>query len=194
MTTLASDAMKLLAKAGGFKKKELTWRRRHGETIQVLNVQRSHGNTAREARFYVNVGIAFDALFHLEQEAIPDAPREHECHFRERLEHLAPEAPSVWVVATSTDDEVLKVRLSEHLARAVAFLDTVDGPAKLLQQQRLDEGAELFLRAQLRYVMDDASGALADVRQGVAYFSDRGLTLERQLRMLHLSSLSSVDF
>ncbi|ABF90648.1 hypothetical protein MXAN_5283 [Myxococcus xanthus DK 1622] len=28
--------------------------------------------------------------------------------------------------------------------------------------------------------------------EAVAYFSDRGLTLERQLRMLHLSSLSSV--
>ncbi|MFP2963851.1 DUF4304 domain-containing protein [Myxococcus sp. 1LA] len=191
MTTLAANAMKPLAKAGGFKKKELTWRRRHGETTQVLNVQRSHGNTSSEARFYVNVGIAFDALFRLEEQAIPDAPREHECHFRARLEQLDAKAPAVWVVGSTTNESALTVRLAKHLARAVAFFDTVEGPATLLQQQRLDHGAELFLRAQLRYVLDDASGALADVRQGVAFFSDRGLTLERQLHMLHLSPLLS---
>ncbi|QQR48355.1 DUF4304 domain-containing protein [Myxococcus xanthus] len=43
----------LIAKTGGFRKEALTWRRRHGETTQVIHVQRSHGNTASEARFYV---------------------------------------------------------------------------------------------------------------------------------------------
>ncbi|NMO15678.1 DUF4304 domain-containing protein [Pyxidicoccus fallax] len=191
LTAIATAAMKPLAKAGGFTKKDLTWRRRHGETLQVLNVQRSHGNTASEARCYVNVALSFDALYRLEDRPIPEAPKEHECHFRERMEHLVPGAPSEWDVDMDTDEAVLTARLSEALGRAAAFLDAVDGPAKLLHQHALDYGAQLFLRAQLRYVMGDLDGALADVRGGVEFFADRGLTLERQLRALHLTQLAS---
>jgi hypothetical protein len=191
LTSIATAAMKPLAKAGGFKKKELTWRRRHGETLQVVNVQRSHGNTASEASCYVNVAIAFDALYRLEKQPVPDAPREHECHFRERMEHLVAGAPSSWRVDASTDEAKLTERLAADLARAAAFLHAVDGPAKLLRHQALDHGAELFLRAQLRYVTGDLDGALADVRRGVQFFADRGLTLERQLRELHLTPLAS---
>ncbi|QSQ22340.1 DUF4304 domain-containing protein [Pyxidicoccus parkwayensis] len=187
LTALFTDAMKPLAKAGGFKKKDLTWRRRHGETVQVLNVQRSHGNIASEARCYVNVAISFDALYQLEDEPIPEAPKEYQCHFRERMEHLVPGAPPSWELNARTDAAALAARLSADLARAVAFLDAVDGPAKLLQRLALDRGAELFLRAQLRYVTGDSDGALEDVRAGVAFFADRGLTLERQLETLHLS-------
>ncbi|PTL76052.1 DUF4304 domain-containing protein [Vitiosangium sp. GDMCC 1.1324] len=191
LTTVATAAMKPIAKAGGFKKKELTWRRRHGETIQVLNVQRSHGNTASEASCYVNVAISFDALYCLGNRPIPEEPREYECHYRQRMEHLVPGAPPAWSVDANTDEAALTARLSADLARAIAFLDAVDSPAKLLQHEVLDEGSGLFLRAQLRYVTGDPDGALADVSQGVALFADRGLTLGRQLKVLHLAPLAS---
>ena len=191
LTAIATAAMKPLAKAGGFKKQALTWRRRHGETLQVLNVQRSHGNTASEASCYVNVAIAFDALYRLESEPVPEAPREHECHFRERMEDLVAGAPSEWSVDASTDEAELTERLAADLSRVAAFLDAVGGPAKLLQHQALDHGAQLFLRAQLRYVTGDPEGALADVRRGVEFFADRGATLEKQLQTLHLTPLAS---
>lgn len=190
LTTLFTEMMKPLAKAGGFKKKDLTWHRRHGSTLQVLNVQRSHGNIASEASCYVNVAIAFEALYQLEGEPVPEAPKEYQCHFRERMEHLVPKAPPSWKVDASTDEAALAARLSADFRCAMAFLDAVDGPEKLLQQLPLGRGAELFLRAQLRYITGDRKGALADVRAGVVFFADRGLTLEKQLETLRLTSLA----
>ena len=51
-----------LAKAHDFRKKGLLFRRKHGETSQVLQFQLSGGNSADKGAFYVNVGISFDAV------------------------------------------------------------------------------------------------------------------------------------
>ena len=43
----------------------MNYRRRRGEVVQVVNLQVGHGSTAVEKLFYINVGLAFDALSRL---------------------------------------------------------------------------------------------------------------------------------
>jgi hypothetical protein len=93
-------------------------------------------------------------------------------------------------VDATTDAAALTARLGADLARVAAFLDAVEGPAALLKQLPLDYGAQLFLRAQLRYVTGDAEAALADVLKGQEFFADWGVTLDHRLRPLHVTALA----
>ncbi len=69
--------MSPLLKAHGFKKASSTWRRDQGESIAVLNVQKSPwgGNT-----YYVNIGTYFSVL------GSEKSPTENKCHVQLRLE------------------------------------------------------------------------------------------------------------
>ncbi|SNZ21129.1 DUF4304 domain-containing protein [Cohaesibacter gelatinilyticus] len=50
-------------KANGFKKKRLTWNKRIGEYVQVVNVQKSQWNTEEDISFTINWGISFDYVY-----------------------------------------------------------------------------------------------------------------------------------
>jgi len=77
----ASEVTRLL-KPLGFGKSSATWRKDYGESIAVLNVQKSQwgGGT-----YYVNVGTYFKAL------GADTAPPENVCHVQERIPIDAPE-------------------------------------------------------------------------------------------------------
>jgi len=181
--------MKPHAAGGGFKKEKLNYRRRLGETQQVVNFQLSQGNTAGEARCYVNLAIAFDAIFSLEGRQAPAAIKEYEGHFRARLEKLVDGAPPWWTVTAATDTAALGVELGAALSRALLLFDRVDGPAAMISLMPLDRGAQNYLKAQLHYVNGDLDAAYAALCAGVAFFADRGVTLEKMTRQLHLEKL-----
>lgn len=191
LKALVGEVMKPLAKASGFKKQGLNWRRRRGATTQVVNVQLSPGRVASEALCYLNVGVALDALHELDGEPVAESPKEYECHFNGRLESLFPDLPADWRLGATTDRSALGVGLRDALTRVVGFLDAVDGPAALLRRVPLDEGAERLLRARLHYVLGDLPAALTDLRLGVAFFADRGMTVEQQIARLKLAGLEA---
>ncbi len=66
-------------KASGFGKTALNFHHRHGERVQVVNVQVSHGSTTMEKTFYINIGITFDAIGRLTGCPVPDRLKEYEC-------------------------------------------------------------------------------------------------------------------
>ena len=190
LTSAVAASMKPLAVGGGYKKDKLNYRRRRGETLQVVNFQLSRGNSAAEARCYVNVAVAFDAIHALTGDRAPDVLEEHQAHFRARLEDIVKGAPPHWTVSASTDFGALGAELGAALITAAAWLDAVDGPAALLSRAPLDVGAENYLRAQLLAAQGDRDAALAAVRAGVAFFADRGATVEKALAQLRLTGLA----
>jgi hypothetical protein len=190
LTSTVSAAMKPLAASGGYKKDKLNYRRRRGDTLQIVNFQLSQGNSADEARCYVNIGVAFDAIYALTADRPPDVLEEHQAHHRARIEDLVKGAPPHWTVSASTDTVSLGAELGAALTTATAWLDAIDGPAAMLARAPLDVGAENYLRAQLHAALGDRDAALAAVRAGVAFFADRGATVEKALAQLRLQSLA----
>src|SRR5262245_65531129 len=62
LTDVVAQAVTPPLKAAGSRKDGTNYHRRHGETVQVVNVQVSHGSTWSEKEFFVNAGVAFDAI------------------------------------------------------------------------------------------------------------------------------------
>jgi hypothetical protein len=164
------DGLKPPLSAAKFRKKALCFQRRLGDTVQVVDVQLSAGNTAGAVRFYVNVGVAFPALWALEDDADDDPWRAHECHFQQRLEDLV-DAPKWWTVDAGTDRAVLAARLRAVAEALLARLDRVRSPRAAIDVLLADADSEL--RARLRYVEGDDDGALADLRATARRFADR---------------------
>src|SRR5262245_21531660 len=96
-------AVTSVLKPRGFRKTALNIHRRHKDVVQVVNLQCSQGSTLGEKLFYVNVGLAFDALCHLVGTEILERPKEHDCDSRgtrDRLENLVDDVPDRWTVKT----------------------------------------------------------------------------------------------
>jgi len=192
LTEALAVAVTGLAKAHGFRKKALTFRRTHGQTTQVFNFQLSHGNTAEEGAFYVNVGISFDAVTALGEDSTGQMVIAGEAmQFATRLEKLTPKAPRSWTVTARTDAHVLGTQLGSALAPVLARLDAVDSPASMLREFALDRGTERVLRAQLLYTAGDFSAALAELKLVAAEFADRrGMSVGELIKRHGLKELS----
>ncbi|MCY1081556.1 DUF4304 domain-containing protein [Archangium lansingense] len=186
-----SVAVAGLARSRGFRKKGLTFRRKHGQTPQVINFQLSRGNTAAEGDFYVNIGISFDAvtalggsttgLLMIAGEAV---------HFGVRLEELAPGAPAQWDVTQQTDAQALGERLGATLAPVIDRLEPIESPASMLREFSLDEGTQRILRAELEYVGGNFNAALAELKLVAAEFADRrGMSVESLIERYCLHEL-----
>ncbi|NKS79937.1 DUF4304 domain-containing protein [Rhodococcus hoagii] len=99
-----------LLKSHGFRKQKLTFTRDRGGLTDVVNLQRSAGNSHESIRFYVNCGV-YSAEFARVVGRVPqERPKEVDCQFRRRIEHLAPGiGPHVTVTA---DTDVFRYRLA----------------------------------------------------------------------------------
>lgn len=180
-----------LAKARGFRKKGLTFRRKHGQTTQVINFQLSRGNSADEGDFYVNIGISFDAVTALSGSTTGELVIAGETvHFGARLRELSPGTPAEWAITQQTDAHALGERLGAALAPVIDRLEAVESPASMLREFPLDEGARRILRATLEYVGGDFNAALADLKRVAAEFADRqGMSVEHLIERHRLHEL-----
>ena len=130
----------------GFSKRGSTFERRHGETLQLVELQRSaHGST-----LYVNVGIVFDAVT-----------------------KLGASTTGARVIGKRPVHHGARVEDLGGIERALELLDRIDGPAAALKVLDLERGFEKLLRAQLKSLVGDRAGALADVEAVAKEFSDR---------------------
>jgi hypothetical protein len=178
------------ARAAGFKKKGFNFRRRLGSTVQVVGIQLSTSNVGATGRFYVNVGIAFDALWRLAGDPIREDPPERACHFRARMEQLVAGCPAWWDVSDQTDVGQVGKRLAACFERAVAELDRIDGPQTFLDHPWGDDVLALLLRPRLLYVVGDLDGAWHQLEVIAAKFADRrGMTVPDLVRRQHLKLL-----
>jgi hypothetical protein len=101
-----------LLKADGFKRSGATWRREQGESIAVLNIQKSQWGGGH---YYVNLGAYFHAL------GDELSPTENKCHVRVRLDI---EDPSRVVAAAL---EWFKARATLRSAASLAESDSKKG-------------------------------------------------------------------
>lgn len=163
-------------KAAGFRKTGLNFHRRRGETVQVVNVQVSHGSTAMAKTFYVNVGIAFDAICRLAGHPVLERPKEYECTIRgmrDRLEELVPGLPPEWKVGAGDDIEAIAGPVRAAIDRLVAELDRIDGLAAYRAHPWFDRPTATEENIQVLYLLGDLDGAWREIEATAAAFADR---------------------
>jgi hypothetical protein len=183
-------------KAAKFRKTGMNYHRRHGDTVQVVNIQVSQGSTWSEKQFYVNGGIAFDALCGLVGVPVLERPKEYQCDergTRDRLELLVPGSPDSWDVRLEGDIEMTVVSLRGFIDGLVAELDRIDGLSAYRSHPWFDRFRPKSENAQILYLLGDREGARREVQGLATLFADRrnaaseGWWIER----LHLSGLES---
>lgn len=135
----------------GFSKRSSTWYLRQPETIAVLNLQHSMYG----AQYYVNVALWLLPL------GDADAPKEHTCHIRTRLERLlAPErrerVAALFDLDADIDEEtrqgeILGILRSDvlPLLEACGSIDGLRSPdgERLLRRSLVNRAAQEFLRS-----------------------------------------------
>jgi hypothetical protein len=137
----ARDTIKIIIDTGiagialdaGFKKSGFNFFRRQDLVVQVINVQLSRWNRGDTGSFYVNVALAFDEL--RKHEAIPiiETPKDYECDFRRRLEHIIPDTPFAWEISPQVDSKLLSRILLNKISVALKYLDAINSLPTFLE-------------------------------------------------------------
>jgi hypothetical protein len=196
LTDVLSQAVTPPLKAAGFRKSGTNYHRRRGETVQVVNVQVSHGSTWSEKEFFINAGIAFDAISALAGVPALDRPKEYECDdrgTRDRLGALIPDAPESWVLRVGEDTSGLVSALRGCVQQLVGELDRIDGLAAYRAHRWFDRFRPAQANAQVLYLLGDRAGAWREVQELAALFADRqnANRAEWWVERLRLSGLGS---
>ena len=114
------------AKEEGFKKKRLTFFRRNGLVVQLINIQLSAYNIGSTGSFFVNIAFAFDEFRNHQSIPITEAPVEYMCDFRRRLEHIIPGTPYRWEVSSKTDINSLANEFNSKIIKVFNYLNRID--------------------------------------------------------------------
>jgi hypothetical protein len=123
---MVRDALQPMLKTAGFAKKGLNFYRRRTATVEVINLQRSCWNSVERLEFFVNIGSYVPALDAAWGEPILEFPKEYECHFRRRLEALAPFGCDRFGFSSPAEAIEIQPKLRAALAEALAFLEKMD--------------------------------------------------------------------
>ena len=180
----------------GFRKSALNYHRRHKDVVQVVNLQSSHGSTWDEKQFYVNVGLAFDAVCQLSDSEILEKPKESECSSRgtrDRLDKLLSNVPDRWSVHVNAESESVAQQLRTAIAELAVELETIDGVTAYREHRWFDRFRPKQENAQLLYIVGDLDGSWTEVEALCTLFADReGINKpEWWIEELGLSKLAS---
>ena len=160
----------------GFRKSAMSFHRRHRDVVQVINFQSSHGSSWDEKLFYVNVGLAFDAICHLTNREILEKPKEYECDargIRARLEMLIDGAPARWSVHINSDSEPLARQLHDLIAKLAVELQLIDGVQAYRRHHWFERFRSKRETAQILYVLGDLDAAWNEVQDLCTLYADR---------------------
>ncbi|WP_394840846.1 DUF4304 domain-containing protein [Pendulispora brunnea] len=127
---LVADELRPTFKARGFRTKGLTFYRQVADNFGLVQLQKSQASTAATVQFTINLGVFSGRIQRVLSEItwMPDVtgvPTEPDCHLRQRIGHLLPEARDTWwSVRPDTNlaefGTKLRLVLEEH---AFPFLD-----------------------------------------------------------------------
>jgi hypothetical protein len=181
-------------RAAGFRKTGRNLHRRIGGTVQVVSVQVSQAATRTEKEFFVNVGVALDAVCQLAGLPVLDRVKEYECDdrgTRSRLSELLPGAAESWTVRAGQDPADLAETLHRHMQALVSELDRIDGPAAYRSHRWFDRFRPAQVNAQVLYLLGDLAGAFREVQGLASLFADRqnANRVDWWVGRLHLSRL-----
>jgi hypothetical protein len=186
---IVDNGLAQLMRAHGFRKSALTFRRTRGETTQFVSLQLSHGNFGNDGGFYVNIGIAFNAITALEgTKTVAALVGGDRVHFFKRLEQLEASAPETWKVTAATNTVAAGEQLCALTAPILMKLESITTPASMLAAFPLDASV---LRAQLHFLNGDRHSALEDVRTVAEMFVDRrGMSVSEILARHGMNALA----
>jgi len=176
LTDVLAQSVTPLLKSAGFRKSGRNYHRRHGKTAQVVNIQVSHGSSWSQKEFYINAGIAFDAICTLVGVPVFDRPKEYECDklgTRDRLEALIPGAPSTWMLRVGEDTRNTMTALRDCMQQLLRELDGIDGLETYRMHRWFDRFRPAEVNAQVLYLLGDHAGAWREVQDLAAQFADR---------------------
>ncbi|MGG6460919.1 MAG: DUF4304 domain-containing protein [Candidatus Eiseniibacteriota bacterium] len=132
IVSIVNASITKVARDAGFKKYHLNFFRRKGTVIQVINVQLSPWNRGLEAYFYINIALEFDELRTHEGKPIIEMPKEYQCDFRRRIEHLVPETSFAWEVTPEVDADSVALKLHQSITVVLDFLNQIDSLSTFL--------------------------------------------------------------
>ena len=124
ITAVVRTHLKPLLAARGFTSSGPTFKRRVGEAVQVVNIERSKRNGALAARFYINGSVYLPALDAVIGEPVIADPDEPSCHVRLRPNDADPGARREYDVSLDTDAQSLGADVARDVT---ALLDMLDG-------------------------------------------------------------------
>jgi hypothetical protein len=163
-------------KTARFRKTGRNYHRRHGDTIQVVNIQVSHGSSWAEKEFYINVGLAFDAICTLAGVPVLERPKEYECDSRgtrDRLEQLVPGPPASWILHADVDVSQMVTTLRGYIDRLGTELDRINGLETYRSHPWFNRFRPVQENAQILYLLGDFDAAWREVQDLATLFSDR---------------------
>lgn len=176
LTDVLAQAVTPSLKAAGFRKSGTSYHRRHGRTVQAVNIQSSHGSTEMEKVFYVNTGIAFDEVCALAGVPVLDRPKESECDdrgTRDRLEAMISGAPASWELRAGMETRETIAALRQCMEQLVIEMDKLDGLSAYRAHRWFDRVRPAQVNAQVLYLLGDHDGARREVLDLAQLFADR---------------------
>ena len=173
------------AREAGFKKFRLNFFRRKGTVVQVINIQLSRWNRGTEGSFYVNIALAFDEVRTYEAIPIIETPKEYECDFSRRLEHLVPGTPYKWKVSPQSDNELIVRSLFQSISVVISYLDEIDSlPTFLkiaLKEKWFALPGEYHLLARIHDALGNAEEAEVNRRLYKEFLHNRATMSSKEL-------------
>jgi hypothetical protein len=182
-------------KSAGFRKSGSNYHRRLSQTVQAVNVQISRGSSTSEKTFYINAGVAFDAICDLAGKPIVERPKEYECDdrgTRGRLGELINGMPDSWIVRAGEDIVDMMRSVKDGVERLCLELDQIDSVAAYRSHRWFDRFRPTGINAQILYLLGDSDGAWREVQDLAVCFADRvnANGTDWWIEELHLSSLN----
>ncbi len=124
-----NNGIKPLLKQAGFKKKALNFYKSVNDIVYILNIQKSHGNSSQELRFYINIGIHDNTVEEEINNRVLEFPKEYQCHVRLRIDNEEVD----FTINSTSDDDVLIETLTRLIEQILQFFDDIPNHEAFLE-------------------------------------------------------------
>lgn len=194
LDNVLSRAISPVLRPIGFRKSAANYHRRHGSTIQVVNVQSGQYSQWHWKEFFINVGIAFDEICQLTNTIVLEKPKHYQCQDRgtsSRLETLIESAPSSWTVSEDVSLDLVATKLAKCIQELAKELQCIDSVAAYRDHHWFDLCRPKPVNAQCLFLLGDLEGAWKEILDLSKAFQDRKNANRPQWwkEQLHLTGL-----
>ncbi|SEL72547.1 DUF4304 domain-containing protein [Rhodococcus maanshanensis] len=181
LATLLGESAVPLLKEYGFRKRKLTFTRERDGLVDVINLQRSAGNSHEAIRFYVNCGVYSAEFDRVIGRTPQQRPAEVDCQYRRRIEDIATGIGPHVTVHADTDVPAVAEQLRAALTSALAVMGQLGGPDDVAHSVGSDIDFDVL---RYRLATGDESGAREQYLSALSRFGaeDRWPRLEEQFR------------
>lgn len=125
LNQIISEVIKPVLKQHGFGKKGMNFYKRIGDLIFLVNIQKSHGNTADQTKFYINCGIHSTDMDRVIGRSVLVEPKEYECYYKDRISSIVHAVNDGYLISSDTDLQALNLTISTDLTAVISLFDTI---------------------------------------------------------------------